>query len=1019
MIFILKIVSATLIGLFYTAVLFASGTFHHNLLSIDKSPNRTWVNWITLGDSIVTVNISANNMVNDSSYAGWINIDPNTILKIGDRRYKMTGVDGIAIAPAITRFDRPNQTITFSIRFPRVNPIAESFSLIENDSSEWRFNGIKLHQLNGNDSNTYLAPHTFSRQLYSFSDSLMRRGEYENAIEANSNVMSYIINNDIKADNLLATIAYVLAGCNNHLHNDSSTIEFSNLVIKLYQTNHWKEDVSLARMYGVLADVYAREEKYNQAIRQGTEAIRIHKDINPDGSLDLALSLGKVAFYYERIGDYDHAISLAENALMIREKYKESANNNIIPVVVNLCRYYYVKQRYADALKLALVYKNEDTKKVNIDAYIQLCAVCSHSYQSMGNGKSASEIAEEGFNLIMQYYPNSNSILLNFLDFLSLTEKIDIQNKYLKKSTQNEFYYGIMQNLALDYFNSGATNEAIRLQESCLSQRTANSVHDAAKECEGQNHLLYFYLHSGNFEKYLELKELCLNKTKEVFGKYSYDYAELLRTVSTYLYEKEDYYEAFLELNNTLDIYRFLIIRDFSKLSFDDRELLWRTYEDWFDNIFLDCYLRALYSNTNSIDKLNALLYDNILFLKGLLLNSQIAHNANKIISNTLEERMENSELVSTFLKNGLYGSYSDVLKGLDSESIAIEFVDAENTGEIIALCILPEKTFPVFNYICKENELNDLLKGNASIEDYNHLIWGNLSKNLKGKTKIFVSLDGMLNTIPIENYGLGCSLFEPNTTIYRLSSSRNIIQSSSTKITDYLLVGGLNYEHNGPMSFENIPETREEVYEIAKLLEGSNLKYTILQGTDGTKANIESQLKKNHSVVHLATHSYYWKENKIPNKNIERMIGIMSNSNHNTDKRLVRSGIVLSSSPKDQEVEILSSYDIAGMNLKDVQLIVLPNCKSGSGDITKDGIIGLQRAFKEAQAGSILMSLWNADDIATRLLMVEFYRNYLSGKNIHRSLQDAQKYIKNYVDEKGNRMFESPYYWAGFIILD
>ena len=138
--FILKIVSATLIGLFYTAVLFASGTFHHNLLSIDKSPNMTWVNWITLGDSIVTVNISANNMINDSSYAGWINIDPNTFLEIGDRRYKMTGVDGIAIAPAITRFDRPNQTITFSIRFPRVNPINESFNLIENDSSEWRFN---------------------------------------------------------------------------------------------------------------------------------------------------------------------------------------------------------------------------------------------------------------------------------------------------------------------------------------------------------------------------------------------------------------------------------------------------------------------------------------------------------------------------------------------------------------------------------------------------------------------------------------------------------------------------------------------------------------------------------------------------------------------------------------------------------------------------------------------------------------------------------------------------------------
>ena len=73
----------------------------------------------------------------------------------------------------------------------------------------------------------------------------------------------------------------------------------------------------------------------------------------------------------------------------------------------------------------------------------------------------------------------------------------------------------------------------------------------------------------------------------------------------------------------------------------------------------------------------------------------------------------------------------------------------------------------------------------------------------------------------------------------------------------------------------------------------------------------------------------------------------------------------------------------------------------------------------RQQAVGNILMSLWNADDISTRLLMVEFYKNYLSGKTIRHSLKDAQKYIKNYVDESGNRMFESPYYWAGFIILD
>ena len=79
--------------------------------------------------------------------------------------------------------------------------------------------------------------------------------------------------------------------------------------------------------------------------------------------------------------------------------------------------------------------------------------------------------------------------------------------------------------------------------------------------------------------------------------------------------------------------------------------------------------------------------------------------------------------------------------------------------------------------------------------------------------------------------------------------------------------------------------------------------------------------------------------------------------------------------------------------------------------------MIGLQRAFKEAE--SILMSLWDADEVSTRLLMVEFYKNYLSGIGVHESLKNAQLYIKNYKDEDGNKLFEAPYYWAGFVILD
>lgn len=1011
-----------IISLFYTGVLFAVDNLTYNLLTVDNSPNRTWINWISINDTSMTVNISANNLINDSLSAGWMNLDPNTFLEEDGKRYKMTRADGIALAPNITRFNHSNQTITFNISFPRVKNVDDSFNLIENDSSEWRFSKIKFHKLYDNSSKVFYAPHTFSKLLYSYSDSLMRKGEFEKAIEINSGVVSYITQKGIKADNLLATLAYSLAGCYNQLHNDSSTSEYSKLVIELYKNNSWKEDISLARMYGVLADVYARNNNFPQAINQGEEALKIKKANYPNGSLDLALTYGKLAYYYEKTGDYNQAISLAENGLLIREKYANGDLINRLPVVLNLCRNYFIKQKYSDAYKLALAYKTEQVRGADIDTYIQLCAVCSHSQHNLGNTKSAKNYAKEGYGLMKEHFSSNKLYLQNFLGFLSTKEKIQIQKRFIKDAPKNESYFSVLQNLAADYFEIGDADEAIKLQELCQSQRVKYSVHDVAKECEGQNHLLTFYLYAGNIDNYHKYKENCLRQTEDVFGKYSYEYADLLRTNFTYYYDNNYYYEAIIELNKMLDIYKYLIIRDFSLLSFDDREMLWRTYNDWFDNIFLNCHIQALNSNTSKADELNALLFDNVLFSKGLLLNSQIAHNAHKNFSKKFQDIKQNGDSISAFLRNGIYGSYSDIIKKIDHESIAIEFIVAENTGEIIALCLLPDKSYPRLVFICKENELNELINNKGTIDDYNNLIWGNLSNYLKGIKKIYVSLDGILNVIPIENYARSCSSFEPNATVYRLSSTRNITHTTSKEINNYLLVGGLDYEHNGPIAFDNIPETNEEINEIAKLLDSSNLKHTILKGSEGTKEYLESQLQNKFSAIHLATHSYYWKESKTPNKDIEKLMSVINQGKFDTDKRLIRSGIVLSSNNKKtstQDTGLLSSYEIANLNLRDVQLIVLPNCKSGSGDISKDGIIGLQRAFKEAQVGTMLMSLWNADDIATRLLMVEFYRNYMSGKSIHCSLQDAQNYIKNYEDENGNKLFESPYYWAGFIILD
>ena len=93
----------------------------------------------------------------------------------------------------------------------------------------------------------------------------------------------------------------------------------------------------------------------------------------------------------------------------------------------------------------------------------------------------------------------------------------------------------------------------------------------------------------------------------------------------------------------------------------------------------------------------------------------------------------------------------------------------------------------------------------------------------------------------------------------------------------------------------------------------------------------------------------------------------------------------------------------------------MLSACQSALGDITSEGIYGLQRGFKKAGANTILMSLDKVDDEATKILMVEFYKNLMSGKTKHQSLKDAQMYLRQ-VD---NGKYDDPKYWASFIMLD
>lgn len=86
--------------------------------------------------------------------------------------------------------------------------------------------------------------------------------------------------------------------------------------------------------------------------------------------------------------------------------------------------------------------------------------------------------------------------------------------------------------------------------------------------------------------------------------------------------------------------------------------------------------------------------------------------------------------------------------------------------------------------------------------------------------------------------------------------------------------------------------------------------------------------------------------------------------------------------------------------------MVVLSACQTGLGELQNgEGIISLARGFSYAGAKSIVSTLWSVDEISTRLLLEDFYKNLKTGLTKDVALKEA----------KMNLMNRHPYYWAAF----
>jgi len=222
-----------------------------------------------------------------------------------------------------------------------------------------------------------------------------------------------------------------------------------------------------------------------------------------------------------------------------------------------------------------------------------------------------------------------------------------------------------------------------------------------------------------------------------------------------------------------------------------------------------------------------------------------------------------------------------------------------------------------------------------------------------------------------------------------------------------------------GQLQFAQLPGTEAEVTAIAHLLDHA----TVLTGPTAT----ETALKQAQAprILHIATHGFFLEDIAAAPSflaqraapNLSPSLGMrapIDRPNASQTHPLLRSGLALAgfnprqSTPDDG---VLTALEASTLNLQGTQLVVLSACETGVGDVaTGEGVYGLRRALTLAGAESLLTSLWQVDDQATKDLMVDYYQRLLNQTGRSEALRQAQLAMAQ------NPTYQHPYYWAALV---
>ena len=930
-------------------------------------------------------------------------------------------------------------------------------------------------------------------------------GNYTEAIPLETEMLSIIKPTLGKEHPDYVVVLAFLAFYHSRLGNYTEAIHFETEALNIKGQTLGKEHPDYLKSLSNLSIYYSTLGNYAEAIHFETEALNIKEQALGKEHPDYAQSLGNLANYYESLGDYTKAIKLGSETVSIIGSVLGKEHPDYPRALSNLANYYSDLGNYTEAIRLgteALNIRERILGKEHPD-YLKSLSNLALYHSDLGDQDEAIRLWTETLNtrerILGKEHPdyalNLDNLagaycsLGNYDEAIRLgTEALNTIERVLGK--EHPDYATTLKTLSTCYSALENYDEAIRLgteavnitEHSCGIRHPRLIYQKAA--------LSSYYFNNNDFknaEQYvIDINNAYKNYIRNTFANLASSERSLFWNAENSWFEKAINIYAYYTCSQQ-------IISDGYDLTLFSKGILLNSERDFSDLIM----------ESNDKDAIET--FDKLRTTRSTL---------NKLYEKPIAKRFLNTDSLENVAihlekkligKSKIYGDFThnmticwkDIQKKLNPNDIAVEFVcfPIQNDSIIYAAYVVDSKMKnPKMITLFEARQLEKISGASYyTTPVLSRLVWSKLDNYISNSDNIYFAPAGELHNIAIESLPdyKANSIISDRHNFYRLSSTRQLaVNMDKNPLEKAVLYGGLRYNTSVEIlekdakkysifsardfsaivqtdslslrgGASELPATKIEVEDIDRKFKSVNVKPLLYTDTTGTEASFKDLSGKKINIMHIATHGFYWTEKEARRMNNLNFLQLNDNKSarYVEDKALTRTGMLFSGAnnalsgkpiPENIQDGILTAREISFLNLRGLDMVAMSACQTGLGEITGDGVFGLQRGFKKAGANSLLMSLWKVDDKATQMLMTKFYEYFLSGKSKLKSLTLAQKYLREYeeydtISDDSNltasqlrkkqklndgqgvssaetiriKPFDKPQYWAAFILLD